>query len=60
MPHSAVLPSLAAELNCTVDELFATDDAEEERLPPLDLHLLEQIYLVVGGALALERTQVRA
>lgn len=59
MPHSAVLPSLAAELNCTVDELFATDDAEEERLP-LDLHLLEQVYLAVGAALALEKTQVRS
>lgn len=61
MPHSSVLPALAAELNCTVDELYADADDAEDRLPSLDVHLLEQIYLAVGGALALEKAQgVRA
>lgn len=62
VPHMSVMPALASELGVTVDELFATDDAEEDRLPsaPLDLHLLEQVYLAVGAALALEKAQVRA
>lgn len=41
------------------DKLAAADDPED-RLPPLDIHLLEQIYLAVGGALALEKAQVRS
>lgn len=35
------------------------DDDAEARLPPLDLHLLEQVYLAVGAAVALEKARVR-
>lgn len=60
-PSARILPDYASVLGvASVDDLYATDDAEEDRLPPLDLHLLEQVYLAVGAALALEKAQVRA
>lgn len=61
-PSARILPDYASVLGvASVDELYATSDDAEDRLPrSLDIHLLEQIYLAVGGALELQRVQGRA
>lgn len=61
-PSARILPDYASVLGvASVDDLYATDDAEEDRLhPALDIHLLEQVYLAVGAAVALEKARVRA
>lgn len=42
MPHARVLPDLAAELGCTVDELFADDDDEESSVADDLMHALQR------------------
>lgn len=48
VPHASMLPSLAAELGCTVDELFDDDDEEAASMRRFD-H--DSILDVLIGAL---------
>lgn len=61
MPHSSVLPALAAELGCSVDELFAdSDDAEAAQpmsLEPLTRDESDLLVDLMARALAFRYPQ---
>lgn len=60
-PSARILPDYARILGvASVDDLYGDADDAEDRLPSLDIHLLEQVYLAVGAAVALEKARVRS